>query len=200
MDGGLTIAESGAIIGTSPSIDLTSLFDFYVSEYLIATYGKEKDRVPQGDRSKWLDNLFCKRPCKFYRHCRSVDSSPSVTHYAEGSVQPVLVRRLLCRTLPQTGPDLMRMDETMNAPDLKKHGEHVRQFISSFLCVVYTQRFQQIEAHLQKTGGWFAGGDNPTSADYMMTLTVEIFLNRAAEYAGENMKKYIQRVQDRCVL
>jgi len=60
VDSDLTIAESGAIIGTSPSINLLSLFDFYVSEYLIATYGKEKDRVPQGDRSKWLDNLFCK--------------------------------------------------------------------------------------------------------------------------------------------
>lgn len=57
-----------------------------------------------------------------------------VTHYAEGSVQPLLVRRLLFRLIPDNAPFLIRpllkgifgkVDQTLISPELDKHGKLV---------------------------------------------------------------------------
>jgi glutathione S-transferase len=59
---------------------------------------------------------------------------PLVTHYAEGSVQPLLVSRLIYRRVPSKVPIFIRpivkgvfskIDGLINAPDLEKHGKLV---------------------------------------------------------------------------
>ena len=60
----------------------------------------------------------------------------------------------------------------------------------------------QIEARLievESKGGWLTGTgeDRPTSADFLMVLTLQIFLNRAPEYAGPKTREYVKKVQAR---
>ncbi|KDR67338.1 hypothetical protein GALMADRAFT_258303 [Galerina marginata CBS 339.88] len=155
-------------LGKSPVItdgDVTLAESGAIVEYLITKYGGEKAKVPE---SGWVDNLY-------------------FTHYPEGSVQPILVRRLLFRLIPQNLPALIRpiaksifnnLDQRLNVPELERHGK-------------------LIEAHLEKTKGWFAGGDTLTSADYMMGFTLEIFMDRAPEFAGPRIKEYVKQIQDR---
>ncbi|PPQ78830.1 hypothetical protein CVT25_010623 [Psilocybe cyanescens] len=155
-------------LGKSPVITvgaLTLAESGAIVEYVIKKYGDGKAEVKE---SGWVDNLY-------------------FTHYAEGSVQPLLVRRLVFKLLPQRVPALVRpiiknvmtkADSLMNAPDLKKHGD-------------------LIEAHLAKTNLWFAGGENPTSADYMMGFTLEILANRAPEFTGPKTMEYVKRMQAR---
>ncbi|KAJ3507995.1 hypothetical protein NLJ89_g5999 [Agrocybe chaxingu] len=139
-------------LGKSPVItdgDITVAESGAIVEYLIHKYGKDKIEVPEAG---WLDNVY-------------------FTHYPEGSVQPVLVRRLLFKLIPGNVPALIRpliravfskVDKKLTLPELKLHGKF-------------------IESHLAKTKGWFAGGPNPTSADYMMAFTLEIMIDRAPE-------------------
>ncbi|KAH9485984.1 Glutathione S-transferase 3 [Psilocybe cubensis] len=136
-----------------------------IVEYLIKKYGAGKVDVSE---SGWIDDLY-------------------FTHYSEGSVQPLLVRRLVFRLLPQRVPALIRpivknvltkADSLMNGPDLRKHGD-------------------LIEKHLEKNKVWFAGGDNPTASDYMMGFTLEILVNRAPEVAGPKTIEYVRRMQAR---
>ncbi|KAF8958240.1 glutathione S-transferase [Flammula alnicola] len=148
-DGDVTLAESGAIV-----------------EYLIAKHGGANPKV---NESGWVDNLYC----AYSLRGRLVTTCP----------RPPTSFRLI----PQRSPALIRplvkriftkLDETLNAPELERHGK-------------------LIESHLEKTQGWFAGGEHPTSADYMMSFTLEILLNRAPEFAGSNVKEYVKRIQDR---
>lgn len=52
---------------------------------------------------------------------------------------------------------------------------------------------------MESKGGWLAGTgeDRPTSADFLMVLTLQIFLNRAPEYAGPKIREYVKKVQAR---
>jgi glutathione S-transferase len=59
-----------------------------------------------------------------------------------------------------------------------------------------------VEAHLTRVepkGGWFAGTgeDRPTSADFVMALTLQIFVVYASEYTGPKTREYIKKVQAR---
>mgnify|MGYP001413820548 CR=1 FL=1 len=58
---------------------------------------------------------------------------------------------------------------------------------------------QQLEAHLTKVEktGWFAGLDHPTSADFMMAFTLDIFVLRAPEFVGPKVKEWVKKVQAR---
>ncbi|RDB16418.1 Glutathione S-transferase 3 [Hypsizygus marmoreus] len=117
---------------------------------------------------KWVDNIY-------------------FTHYAEGSLQPHLANRLLYQLIPKRSPLILRplvgsifkqVDSTLVEPELKRHGKF-------------------IEDHLTKTKGWFAGGPNITSADYMMSYGLETFIARAPEHAGPKMIEYVKKVQAR---
>lgn len=60
----------------------------------------------------------------------------------------------------------------------------------------------QVEAHLmevESSGGWFAGTgeDRPTSADFVMALTLQILVVYASDYRGPKTREYIKKVQAR---
>lgn len=56
----------------------------------------------------------------------------------------------------------------------------------------------QIDKHLKKTSsGWFAGGEHPTSADYMMSFPLEALVSHGAHEAREAVREYVKRVHER---
>jgi glutathione S-transferase len=59
--------------------------------------------------------------------------------------------------------------------------------------------FSQIETHLKKSSsGWFAGGEHPTSADYMMSFPLETYFGREGDDVGEGgIREWVKRVQER---
>lgn len=143
-----------------------------IIEYLIGRYGEDKFGVKRDVNSEaWIDNTF-------------------FIHYSEGSVQPNLLQRALGTVVVKEVPFFVRpfarlifgkIDEAATSPDLERHG-------------------QLIEAQLTKVeskGGWLAGAGHPTSADFMMSITLQIFLKDAPEYAGPKTKEYVKRVQER---
>ncbi|KAJ3527636.1 hypothetical protein NMY22_g9714 [Coprinellus aureogranulatus] len=163
-------------LGKSPVITdgaLTLAESGAIVEYLISKYGKDKFGIKDEGSQAWIDNRF-------------------FTHYAEGSVQPVLVSRSVYRIVPSKVPIFIRpivkgvfkkIDTLVNAPDLERHGKLIES------------RLVEVESK----GGWLAGTgeDRPTSADFLMFLTLQIFLTRAPEYAGPKIKAYVKKVQDR---
>ncbi|KAF6766063.1 glutathione S-transferase [Ephemerocybe angulata] len=145
----------------------------FIVEYLISKYGKEKFRISDESSQAWRDNVF-------------------YTHYAEGSVQPPIIRRYVNNKFVNHVPIFLRpvarvlfnkFDVATIAPDLEKHGK----LIESHLEVV------------ESKGGWFAGTgeDKPTSADFMMSFTLETFLKVAPEFVGPKTKEYVKRLEAR---
>lgn len=57
---------------------------------------------------------------------------------------------------------------------------------------------QQIEAHLNKsTSAWFAGGDDPTGADFMMSFPLEVWYKDDPSLLGPKTKAFIKSLQGR---
>jgi glutathione S-transferase len=57
----------------------------------------------------------------------------------------------------------------------------------------------QIERTLiQNDGGFFAGGDEPTAADFMMIFPLELWAKRFPESFGPKCREYIDRIHERC--
>ncbi|KAL0574901.1 hypothetical protein V5O48_007061 [Marasmius crinis-equi] len=136
-----------------------------IVEYLIRANGNVRF-VPPSSGQGYIDNLY-------------------FTHYAEGSIMPTMVQKaVFTMTVPQRSPWLLRgllsgvlgkISEKIVTPELKKHSDLV-------------------EAHLLNKQ-WFAGGDEPTSADFLMIFPVELL-----EYfnvAGPKTKEYVKRIHER---
>ncbi|PPQ73125.1 hypothetical protein CVT24_009464 [Panaeolus cyanescens] len=147
-----------------------------IVEYLIEKYGTEKNKVKVGTPA-WQDNLY-------------------FTHYPEGSVQPLLVRKLLFKIIPDNAPALVRpilrvvfnkLNSTLFDGELQTHA----LFIENHLKKVKENTKQG------PNSVWFAGGNEPTSADFMMSFTLEVFVQRAPEQATQLMKDYVRSIQSR---
>jgi len=52
----------------------------------------------------------------------------------------------------------------------------------------------------QNDGGFFAGGDEPTAADFMMIFPLELWARKFPESFGPKCREYIERIHERCVL
>ncbi|KAI0659297.1 thioredoxin-like protein [Cubamyces menziesii] len=136
-----------------------------IVEYIIQKYGRGRAQPPE---SGTIDNLY-------------------YTHYAEASLMPMLVNKLIFRIIPQRSPFFLRpiLKTAFNAvsarmldPRLKVHAE-------------------MIETHLSKSNGFFAGGDEPTSADYMMIFCLEAWASEGGGDLGPQTKAYIDRIHSR---
>ncbi|KAI0711122.1 thioredoxin-like protein [Cerioporus squamosus] len=136
-----------------------------IVEYILLKYGKGRAQPPE---SGIVDNLY-------------------YTHYAEASLMPLLVNKLIFRIVPDRAPFLLRpllrgvfgmLTSKMVDPRLKVHAK-------------------MIEDHLSKTNGWFAGGPEPTSADYMMIFDLEAWAAEKENVLGPKAKEYIARAHAR---
>jgi glutathione S-transferase len=58
--------------------------------------------------------------------------------------------------------------------------------------------YLQVEDSLDKSPtGWFAGGPNPTMADYMMSFGLDAAAVRAPDSLGPKTKAWVERVHER---
>ncbi|KAI0070764.1 thioredoxin-like protein [Panus rudis PR-1116 ss-1] len=159
-------------LGTAPVItdgDITLAESGAIVEYLLRKYG-------QGDlrATDTLSDLY-------------------FTHYAEGSLMPLLVFKLIFQMAPQKAPFIIRpfigllfgtLARRLVDPRLKLHAD-------------------MIEKHLSKDDRlWFAGGLGPTTSDYMMTFPLEAWLHddpAANGVLGPKTRAYVQRVHERAL-
>ncbi|KDR68457.1 hypothetical protein GALMADRAFT_257192 [Galerina marginata CBS 339.88] len=109
-------------------------------------------------------------------------------HYAEGSLMPILVQKYIFDAVPKNVPFYIRpivnmvfgqLDSRIIQPELKKH-------------------LAMVEAHLEKSqSNWFAGGQEPTSADYQMAFPLEAIVHVAPTAVGPLIKKYVKVIHNR---
>ncbi|KAG5653570.1 hypothetical protein H0H81_012259 [Sphagnurus paluster] len=163
-------------LGKSPVItdeDLTLAESGAIVEYLIGKYGNGKFQAPTSGPG-YLDNLY-------------------YSHYAEGSLMPLLVQKIIFDMVPSKTPFLLRPIASMIFSNLTK----------MLLMPSFPKHFsmESIDKHLEKVQtGWFAGGEEPTSADFQMAFPLEAVVTVASEMATPAMVKYVERVQSRQVI
>ena len=106
-------------------------------------------------------------------------------HYAEGSLMPLLLMKLILSTVPKRVPALIRpigraivggIEQAFLGPQLKLHLDYV-------------------EAELGKSQ-WFVG-DELTGADFQMSFPLEAASARAGGAQRPRIKAFVERIQSR---
>jgi len=106
------------------------------------------------------------------------------THTAEGSLMPLLVQKLMLQVIPQKAPYII---------------SYLLRYIfgtvdASFLQPDVDRFIKLIEGHLSKVE-YFAGGTEPTSADFAMSFPLEALV--LEKMAGPHITKYVLKFQSR---
>ncbi|KAG9098005.1 hypothetical protein FS749_004929 [Ceratobasidium sp. UAMH 11750] len=157
-------------LGLSPVItdgDVVLAESGAIVEYLIGKYGAGRFTPPQ---SGYVDNLY-------------------YTHYAEGTLMPLLVNQLIFTLIPERAPFFIRPILSMVFSMLMSQMIHPRIKVN----------MKMVEAHLAKRPGkFFAGGDAPTSADFQMIFPLESFSAKSEpDSTGEHVKAYVKAIHGR---
>ena len=126
-------------------------------------------------------------------------------HYAEGSLQPIITRTIIFDKIPTAMPFFLlpilsfvfkKVHQVLDGPELGNNSKMVHKPLwTAFFLAVLTVCWQ-IESHLE-TRTWFAGGDHPTSADFLMGFTLEIMHDVVPQYVGPKVIEYLKRIQER---
>jgi len=156
-------------LGKSPVItddNVTLAESGAIVEYLITKYGSGKAVPPE---SGFIDNLY-------------------FSHYAEGSLMPILIQRLIFENVPKNSPFWIRpivnqvftqLNKLLVEPEIKKN-------------------LMMIEAHLEKSKSvFFAGGPDPTCADYQMAFPLEAIVTVSPDQVGPKVKEYVRTIHER---
>ncbi|KAH7924702.1 hypothetical protein BV22DRAFT_1034853 [Leucogyrophana mollusca] len=109
------------------------------------------------------------------------------THYSEGSFMPLLVQKLILTIIPQKAPIFISFLLRMVL------GQVVKQVLDPEL----RKHQALIEDHLAKSGTWFAGGEHPTAADYMMAFPLEALVSEEPHFVGPKALAFVNNVQSR---
>ncbi|KZS97064.1 thioredoxin-like protein [Sistotremastrum niveocremeum HHB9708] len=109
------------------------------------------------------------------------------THYAEGSLMPILVNQLIFTIVPERAPFFLRPLLWLVFGQLRAKLTEPR----------LRENAAWIVSHLEKTPGeWFAGDDHPTSADFMMVFALEAWSSRGVDYLPK-LKQYVEKIHAR---
>ncbi|KAK0532221.1 hypothetical protein OC842_003360 [Tilletia horrida] len=138
-------------------------------EYLIKKYGDGKFVPANADRQ--LDDIHW-------------------SHFAEGSLMPTLVMKLIFSIIPGRAPFLIRplvrsicsgVTTAMVDPDAKS-------------------KLNYVADHIKKHPGWFAGGDaagNPTAADFQMLFPLEAATSGRVPDLAPELKAWVDNAHAR---
>jgi glutathione S-transferase len=110
------------------------------------------------------------------------------THFSEGTLMPLLVNRYIFSLAPSLAPFFLRplLWSVCSLLDAKIVAEPL------------TASLKYVEDELDKSPtGWFAGGPNPTMADYMMSFGLEAAAVRTPNLLGPKTKAWVERVHER---
>lgn len=156
-------------LGLAPIIvdgDTTIAESGTIVEYLLRKYGKQPGTLSE---TAHLSDLY-------------------FTHYAEGSLMPILIGKMICQRVPEKAPLLLKpflrsvfdaVGRRMIDPRLETHREY-------------------IETQLSKSeGGFLAGGSEPTAADFMMIFPLELWGKMFPESFGPRCREYVDRIHER---
>ncbi|KAJ3732575.1 thioredoxin-like protein [Lentinula guzmanii] len=133
-----------------------------IIEYIIEKYGQGKiSTSPEGA----IDDLY-------------------FLHYAEGTLMPILVQKLIFSLIPARSPWLIRWFLKIIFDEL------ARKMVEPAL----KKNVDMIESHLVKKD-WLAGGSGPTAADFSMSMSLEIL--QQEKIAHPATVAYVKRLQAR---
>ncbi|KAJ7136126.1 thioredoxin-like protein [Mycena epipterygia] len=152
-------------LGKSPVItdgDITLAESTAIIEYLIGKYGKFQ--APSSGPG-YVHNLY-------------------FTHFAEASLMPLLVQRLIFTSYPRFMAEDVRPTATSLFGQVRK--QRIDPEIQKYAAFV--------ETHLEKFE-WFAGGPSPTAADFAMSFPLEGLA--LLKMAGPKCMAYVAKIQAR---
>lgn len=158
-DGDATLAESGAIL-----------------EYLVETYGKAAVDPPSGGAAPLVAPAPGTPAYRRYRY---------FLHYAEGSLMPLLLMKLVFNKVKTDAPFLVRPIARTIA------GTVSRRFLDPNLRTHLAFLAEHLGTH-----AWFAG-DDFTAADVQMSYPVEGAVARAGDAISPKLTEWLARIQAR---
>ncbi|KAF9028172.1 thioredoxin-like protein [Hymenopellis radicata] len=153
-------------LGKSPVItdgDVTLAESGAIIDYLIGKYANGKFKT--SSELQYIDNLY-------------------YTHYAEGSLMPLLVMGLIFRAVPKYSPWFIR-------PLVRFFMNQLHKQIVDRQLVNHTS---MVDKRLSEVK-WIAGGLEPTAADFIMIFPLEGLA--AMKVAGSHTLEYVQKVHER---
>ncbi|EPQ31549.1 uncharacterized protein PFL1_00882 [Pseudozyma flocculosa PF-1] len=165
-------------LGKSPVITDTARANRVVAEsgaivdYLIRHYGE--GRFVPTDADKVDDDVFW-------------------SHFAEGSLMPTLVMRLVLSFVPAQAPFFVRPIARAIVGGVE----------SAFIGPNIMNNMSFVGNELDKRAGgqdWLAGGDkdgNPTAADFQMAFPLEAALSGRVDNLAPSVKAYVDRIHNR---
>jgi len=123
---------------------------------------------------------------------------------------PLLVNRHVFSLVPAQAPFFLRpllwplcsmLDAKLVAEPLNESLKYVCTLFSPFIGHQYSRHNLQVEDALDKSPtGWFAGGPDPTMADYMMSFGLEAIAAHMPNLLGPKTKAWVERVHERYAL
>lgn len=156
-------------LGLAPIVvdgDITIAESGAIVQYLLRKYGKQRETLPE---SAQIDDIY-------------------FTHYAEGSLMPILLSKIIYRMIPERAPVLLKpflwcifdaLSRRLVTPQLRTHREYIEVRLG------------------ESEGGFFAGGSEPTAADFMMIFPLELWGKMFPESFGPRCREYIDRIHER---
>ncbi|ERP85323.1 hypothetical protein Q670_06460 [Alcanivorax sp. P2S70] len=167
----LAPAELKAIhpLGKSPAItdgETTIVESGAIIEYLARRYGGEAWQPPADD-SRWLEERYW-------------------LHYAEGSLMPLLVMKLIFGRIPQSPMPFFAKPIARGISG---------KVIGSFIDPQLDTHLAQIEQHLS-ANTWFTG-DTPGCADIMMSFPLQAASARANLDHYPGIRRFLEQMEQR---
>jgi len=118
---------------------------------------------------------------------------------------PTLSFKFIFSMIPEGAPVLLQpflkgifgaLITRLTLPRLRRHADFVGIGVS--LAHPPTHNTPQIETHLNKSKSpWFAGGDEPTSADFMMSFPLELWYKDDPSLLGPKTQEFLKLLQER---
>ncbi|KAF8596492.1 thioredoxin-like protein, partial [Ceratobasidium sp. AG-I] len=110
------------------------------------------------------------------------------THYSEGTLMPILVNHMIFTGVPEHSPFFIRPLLRMVFNTL--HSQLVEPRLKANMAM--------IESHLAtRPGKFFAGGSEPTSADFVMLFPLEALISSKIMSIGEHTCAFVERMHAR---
>ncbi|KAI0058537.1 thioredoxin-like protein [Artomyces pyxidatus] len=108
-------------------------------------------------------------------------------HFAEGTFMPLLGNRFIYSIVPQKAPFFLR-------PLLRSVFSNLD---SRLIERPMKATLDYTESVLAKSGGWFAGGEEPTAADFAMSFGLDLMSVKAPDSVGPAIKAWVARIHER---